>query len=208
MNKWLNHMLPVVCMLVLFMVGCQAAVQTTQPSPTLFPPTKIPRPVSTEVSTEVPLQTTLDISTQGESKVESIGELDGFWRSGHTKLGIYIRTNTDLNGEAGSVEIYGLPTPGATGFNCVIVEKFTFKDGILTWGDPSFPCMEQGGAWLTWGYEQMWIDNPQAKYELYITYQDGQPETLRFVLVGEDKSQVRQDSLNNKTLTWIGAEAP
>ena len=67
--------------------------------------------------------------------------------------------------------------------NVLLWNSSHFNDGILTWGVPPFPCMEQGGAWLTWGYEQMWIDKPQAKYEVYITYQDNQPKTLWFLFV-------------------------
>ncbi|OGN91934.1 MAG: hypothetical protein A2Y88_15305 [Chloroflexi bacterium RBG_13_48_10] len=78
------------------------------------------------MSTEVPFQTASATSIQEGFKVRSISELDGFWRSGHTKLGIYFNTQSDPNGDAGTVNIYGLPTPGASGIKRVVVEQFTF----------------------------------------------------------------------------------
>ena len=77
-------------------------------------------------------------------------------------------------------------------------EWYDFKDGMLTWGKMIKPM----------NAAQECIDNPEATYEVYITYRGDQPEKLRFALVGEDQCYDRQDFLDGNTLTWVGTEAP
>ena len=77
-------------------------------------------------------------------------------------------------------------------------EWFTFKGGTLTWGKITFAESNPQECW----------DNPEATYEIYITYRGEQPEKLRFVLVGEDHCYDRQEFLDGNTLSWIGPEIP
>jgi hypothetical protein len=77
-------------------------------------------------------------------------------------------------------------------------EWFNVRGGIFTFG-----------AWVKEAWVEPFsastdcVNNPQATYEVYITYLDDQPEKLRFLLVGEDHCIDRQTFLDGQTLTWV-----
>jgi hypothetical protein len=78
-------------------------------------------------------------------------------------------------------------------------EWFTVEGGILTFG-----------AWVKEAWVKPFsasndcVNNPQATYEVYITYPVDHSKRLRFVLVGEDHCIDRQTFLDGQTLTWVG----
>jgi hypothetical protein len=77
-------------------------------------------------------------------------------------------------------------------------ELYTFEDGLLSWGDITF----------TTGEPQECLDDPAATYEVYITYRGDQPESLRWVLVGEDHCVPRYKFLTVNPYTWFGTTLP
>ena len=158
-----------------------------------------------------PMKTISPISTEEyrwEQKVERIGDLEGKWAKGAKVLEIQVISEASLNWGAGVVRIHGLPIPGGFGWDCDAVEWFQFDKGRLTWGDPSFPCASS--VWLTWGYEQNWIKNPHATYEVYIIKEGNQPLALRFtsVMQDDDQIQVRQEYLSGAMFKWVGELKP
>lgn len=190
------------CLLVLPLSGCQTSPQTTEPPPTVsetpIPLSAIPTstiiptespvpPTATQMPSETPIPPTLTITAQPEHRVTSIDELVGVWRG---KLDTYYLQEYTSDGQTRTIyEQYP---------ETVERELFTFEDGLFTWGDITF----------TIGEPQECLDDPVATYEVYITYRDDQPESLRWVLVGEEHCEPRYQYLTIKPLTWYGATLP
>ncbi len=134
----------------------------------------------------------------GEQPVESWNELygvwTGLWSTDHNVLMEFIAT---MRPRVGFEEVIGSPSDDAGR------EWWGFDDGILTFGD------WVNGAWVKpFSASTDCVNNPQATYEVYITYQGDQPENLRFELVGEDHCIDRQTFLDGQTLTWVGTYPP
>jgi dipeptidyl aminopeptidase/acylaminoacyl peptidase len=82
-------------------------------------------------------------------------------------------------------------------------EWFTVEGGILTFG------AWVKGAWVKpFSASTDCVNNPQATYEVSITYPVDHPKKLRFVLVGEDHCIDRQTFLDGQNLTWNGTSPP
>jgi hypothetical protein len=187
----------VIILLVISVPGCQSAVQTTQPAPTEIPPANTPVPPSATpspsdtpepVPSETPILPTPTFTAQAERSVESMDELIGVWK------GFWSNINMIMLEFSANKQSYTSLTDGSFSGS----EWYDFNDGMLTWGKTIKPM----------NAAQKCIDNPEATYEVYITYRGDQPEKLSFVLVGEDQCADRQELLDGNTLTWVGTEAP
>lgn len=204
MNRKMATLLFMACLIISFISGCQTASLTTEPllqptetrlppTNTLIPPTITPAPTNTlELSpTVVPTDTSIPptptITAPLEHRVTSIDELIGVWRG---KWDAYYLQEFTADGHSTIIFEQYLET--------VEKELFTFEDGLLTWGEITF----------TTGEPQECLDDPVATYEVYITYQGDQPESLRWVSVGEEHCEPRLKYLTLFPYTWYGTALP
>jgi hypothetical protein len=192
----------VACLLIFPLLGCQTATQTTElvliPSETLIPSTTTPvpmtiptdspiSPTATHVPTESPVPLTPTITALPEHRVTSIDELVGVWRGKWDANYLHEFTS---DGQSRILFEQYLET--------VERELFTIEDGLFKWGDILY----------TIGEPQECLDNPVATYEVYITYRGDQPESLRWVLVGEENCEPRYKYLTVFPITWFGDSLP
>jgi hypothetical protein len=190
-------LVPVILLLILSLPGCQSTVQTALPSPTEIQPVNTPVPPSATAAptdtpepapSDTPILPTPTFTAQPERPVKSMDELVGVWKGFWSNVNmIMLEFSADKQS-----------SQSLTGGQFTGSEWYDFKDGILTWGKMIRPM----------NAAQQCIDNPEATYEVFITYRGDLHEKLRFVLVGEDQCYDRQEFLDGKTITWIGTEAP
>ena len=205
MNRKKVRLILYILFLMAILFACAKPTEiVTMPSPT---DKKVPL---TPTSMPIPTNNILQISAednQNGKRVERIGELIGSWADGDKQIEVQVISQADLSWGTGLMRMHGTPMPGGSGWDCDVYEWFTFDRGQLIWGDTTFPCASN--PWLTWGYEQNWIDNAIAHYDLFITYHGNQPDTLRFVLEPfEDNSPERKEYLTDDFFHWGEALAP
>ncbi|OGN94015.1 MAG: hypothetical protein A2Y88_14875 [Chloroflexi bacterium RBG_13_48_10] len=197
MKMKLLVLIPVIILLVISLPGCQSAVQTTQPPPAKIPPKNTPVPPSATpalsntpepVPSDTPILPAPTFTAQAERSVESMDELVGVWKGFWSNINL-IMLEFSVNKQS---------SQSLTGGQFAGSEWYDFKDGMLTWGKMIKPMNAAPQC----------IDNPEATYQVFITYRGDQPEKLSFVLVGEDQCDDRQEFLDGNTLTWVGVEAP
>jgi hypothetical protein len=136
----------------------------------------------------------------GTSKqpIGSITELYGVWKGlWSTDQNVFMEFIATMQPRVGFEEVVDYPGDD------IGREWFDIGIGILTFGD------WVKGAWVKpFSASTDCINNPQATYEVYITYLVDHPKKLRFVLVGEDHCIDRQTFLDGQTLTWVGTYPP
>ena len=194
MKQTLVSRIVIIILLAISLASCQQVAQTTLPLPTQIPPTSTPvvptdtpaMPNTPEPSpTATPVPPTATITAQAERPVESIDELVGVWQGSWSDLSIVL-----LEFKASKQSTQQVKGGGQFSGS----EWYDFNDGLLIWGKHIKPM----------NAAQKCIDNPEATYEVYITYRGEQPEKVRFVLVGEDQCYDRQEFLDGKFLSFVG----
>src|SRR4030042_1363612 len=193
MKKNIFRLTAILILLALFLSGCQTAEESASPQPTeILPtntsvppsattaPTDTPQSTSPAVPTDTPTSAPPTSTAQPERLVKSIEELIGVWKG-------YWSDKKMILMEFKANKQY---TQSLTNGDFAGSEWYDFKDGMFTWGKMIKPM----------NAATVCIDNPEANYEVYITFRGDQPEKLRFVLVGEDQCYDRQEFLDGKTL--------
>lgn len=163
------------------------APPTASPTPKTIPTDSPVPPTATQIPTEIPTLLPPTTTALLEHRVTTIDELVGVWRGRWDANYLHEFTSDGLSIVV--FEQYLEP---------VERELFTFEDGLFVWGDIIF----------TIGEPQECLDDPVATYEVYITYRGDQPESLRWVLVGEDNCEPRYKYLTVFPITWFGTTLP
>jgi hypothetical protein len=157
------------------------------PTPTIIPTdSPVPSP-AIQIPTETPVQSTPTITALPEHLITSIEEIVGVWKGKWD--GYYLQ---EFSPEGQTRTLYEQYP------ETVERELYTFENGFLTWSDITY----------TIGEPQECLDDPVATYEVYITYRGDQPESLRWVLVGEDHCEPRHRLLTLFPYTWFGTSLP
>jgi hypothetical protein len=151
-----------------------------KPEPALTDSPVPPAPAASDT----PIPPTATMTASPEQPVSSIAEIAGVWKGYWSDQNMLFWEI----GDTGQTEL----TWEKSG-DTLNVEWITIQDGILTFGD-----IVRGDSIAT-----KCLENPAATYEVYLTRRGDQPESLRFVLVGEDSCLDRQFFYDGQTLRWV-----